>query len=199
MNKTQLTAKTALHNRILTIALLLVLAIAAFFFIRSIVEKRMLLDRGETVTGIVLERDIHRSTSRSPGLMVHKISYEFIPNNTDQKVTQSDFYISKDVYDAHPDGSAISVVYLSNNPAENQPVESVRYMPTMTMNFLYLFLAIIAAIFTTKLVKRFQFKYGIKSPGWSFYLTSVLGFFGAFIIAAIATVVISKLVNLILS
>lgn len=186
--------QTLILKRVLVIGSLVVVAIVAFFLVRSIQEKRTLLRDGEQVMGVVEAKDVNITSSRT-GLTTREINYTFTPKGSKEKVTQDNFYVNKDDYEKYPLGSQIPITYLGGDPSINQPTVSLKHVSSLAMSFIYLFLAIITAIFLGKFVKKFQQKHNIKSPGIPFYLTSLAGFMVAFIIAAMITAMLTWLVN----
>lgn len=199
MTKKQPSKKAVIATRIIIATLALIAALAIFFFVRSIADKRILLDNGEQVTGMVQAHDVDVSVSRSTSLTARKITYSFTPQSSKEEVTKKDFIVSKKEYEKYPTGSQIQITYLPGNPSMNQPSVSLRHIPSLAVPFIYLILVIVVIISCGRLVKNLQVKYKIKSPSWLFYLTSLGGFMVAFFVAAGLTVLISNLVSLILS
>jgi hypothetical protein len=177
----------------------LVAALAIFLFVRSIADKRTLLDNGDQVMGIVRAHDVDVSVSRSTSLTTRKITYSFTPQGSKEEVTKKDFIVSKKEYEKYPTGSQIQITYLPGNPSMSQPSVSLRHIPSLAVPFIYLILVIVVIISCSRLVKSLLVKYKIKSPSWLFYLTSFGGFMVAFFVAAGLTVLIYSLASLILS
>lgn len=187
--------QTLILKRVLIASILAVIAVATFFFVRSILEKQTLLREGEQVMGVVEAKDVNITSSRTTGLTTRDITYSFTPKGSNEKVSQNSFYINRVDYEKYPLGSQIPITYLGGDPSVNQPTVSLKHVSSLAMSFMYLFLAITAAIFLGKFVKKFQQKRNIKSPGVPFYLTSLAGFIVAFAIAAVITMLITWLVN----
>ena len=199
MTKKQPSKKAIIATQIIIATLGLIAALMIFFFIRSITDKRTLLDNGVQVTGVVKAHEVDVHVSRSTSLTTRTVAYSFTPRGSKEKVTKEDFVVSKKEYEQYPEGSQIPITYLPDNPSMNQPSVSLRHIPSQTVPFVYLILAIVMMIFSGKLVKSLNAKYNIKSPSWLFYLTSLGAFIAAFFVAAGLTVLISRLVSLILS
>jgi hypothetical protein len=199
MTKKQPSKKAILSTRIIITTLGLIAALVIFFFVRSIADKRILLDNGVQVTGVVKAHEVDVHVSRSTSLTTRTVAYSFTPHGSKEKVTKEDFVVSKKEYEQYPEGSQISITYLPDNPSMSQPSVSLRHISTRAVPFIYLILAIVVSVAGSKPVKFLQSKYHIKSPSWSFYLTSLGGFITAFFVAAGLTVLISELVSLILS
>jgi hypothetical protein len=199
MTKRQPTKKAIVATRILIATLALIAALVIFFFVRSIVDKRTLLDNGEQVMGIVQTHDVDVSVSRSTSLTTRKITYSFTPQGSKEKVTKKDFIVSKQEYEKYPAGSQMQITYLPDSPSMNQPSVSLRHIPSLAVPFIYLIMVIVVIVSCSKLAKSLQTRHHIKSPSWLFYFTSLGGFMGAFFVAAGLTVLISNLVSLILS
>lgn len=199
MTKKQPSKKAILSTRIIIGTLILIAGLMIFFFVRSIADKRILLDNGVQVTGVVKAHEVDVHVSRSTSLTTRTVAYSFTPHGSKEKVTKEDFVVSKKEYEQYPEGSQIPITYLPDNPSMSQPSVSLRHIPSQTVPFVYLILAIVVSVAGSKPVKFLQSKYHIKSPSWSFYLTSLVGFIAAFFVAAGLTVLISELVSLILS
>lgn len=199
MTKKRPSKKAILSTRIIIATFVLIAALVIFFFVSSIVDKRILLDNGEQVTGTVQAHDMDVTTSRGGSLTKRKITYSFTPHGSNEEVTTKDFSVSRKEYENYPTGSRIQITYLPTNPSMNQPSVSLRHMPSLAVPFMHLFLTIAVLVSCGKLIKNLQTKYGIKSPSWSFYFTSVGGFIVACFGGAGLTVLISSLVSLILS
>lgn len=199
MTKKQSSKKAVLATRIIIATLALAVVLAVFFFVRSLADKRTLLDSGVQVTGTVQAHDMNVSTSRGGSLTTRKITYSFTPQGSKEKVTKEDFSVSKKEYEKYPPGSEIEITYLPGNLSVSQPSVSLRHIPPLAVPFIYLILAIVVIISSNRLMKNLQAKYSIKSPSWLFYLTSLGGFVAGFFAAAGLTVLISRLVSLILS
>ena len=201
MTKSKKSAKknTLILKCVLIIIVILVAAIAGYFFVRTIVDKKTLLDSGEQVVGVVEERDVHLTTARTTSLTSRMISYSFTPAGSTKRITQNDFYVSRGEYEKYSTGSQIAITYLPSDPSFNQPTKSLRHMSSKAEPFVYLILVIVLAIFSSRIVKRIQTKHNIKSPGWPFYLTSLAGFMAAFAVAGLFIIIISWLVTLVLA
>ena len=199
MTKKQPSKKAIISTRIIIATLGLIAVLMIFFFVRSIADKRTLLDNGVQVTGVVKAHEVDVHVSRSTSLTTRTVAYSFTPHGSKEKVTKNDFVVSKKEYEQYPEGGQIPITYLPDNPSMSQPSVSLRHIPTQTVPFIYLILAIVMMIFSGKLVKSLNAKYNIKSPSWLFYLTSLGAFIAAFFVAAGLTVLISRLVSLILS
>lgn len=199
MTKKQPSKKAIIATRIIIATLGLIVALIILFFVRSIADKRTLLDNGVQVTGVVEAHDVDVHVSRSTSLTTRTVTYSYTPHASKEKVTKEDFVVSKKEYEQYPGGSQIPITYLPDNPSMSQPSVSLRHIPSQTVPFIYLILAIVVMISSGKLVKTLNAKYNIKSPSWLFYLTSLGAFMAAFFLAAGLTVLISKLVSLILS
>jgi hypothetical protein len=198
MTKKQPTRKAIISTRIIIATLALIAALVIFFFVRSIADKRTLLDNGEQATGTVQAHDVDVTTSRGGSLTNRKITYSFTPKGSGEKVTKEDFSVSRKEYEKYPTGSQIQITYLPSNPSMNQPSVSLRHMPSLAVPFIYLFLTIAVLVSCSKLIKNLQTKYGIKSPSWSFYFTSLGGFMAACFAAVGLTALVSGLISLIL-
>lgn len=199
MTKKQPTRKAIISTRIIIATLALIATLVIFFFVRSIADKRTLLDNGVQVMGVVETHDVDVHVSRSTSLTTRKITYSFTPYGSTEAVTMKDFVVSKKEYEKYPAGSQVQVTYLPDNPSRSQPSVSLRHISSRAVPFIYLILAIVVIISCSKLVKNLQVKHDIKSPSWLFYLTSLGGFMVAFFAAAGLTVLVSGLVSLILS
>lgn len=199
MTKKQTSKKAIIATRIIIVILALVAVLLIFFFVRSIADKRILLDKGEQVTGVVQAHDVDVHVSRSTSLTTRTVTYSFTPHGSKEKVTKEDFVVSKKEYEQYPGGSQIPITYLPDDPSMSQPSVSLRHIPSQTVPFIYLILAIVVMISSARLVKALNAKYNIKSPSWLFYLTSLGAFMAAFFVAAGLTVLISNMVSVILS
>ncbi|MNQ07665.1 hypothetical protein D3C85_204500 [compost metagenome] len=192
--------KAMVATRIFIAVLILATIVAVFFFVRSIVDKRILIDQGEQVTGIVNTREIDIHTSRSGNMTTRTLSYTFTPKGAQEKVTRDKFNVSQKEYEKYLQDSEIPISYLPDNPSMNAPSVSLRHMHPLSALFVYYLGIFGACLLFAKVGKLLRKKYKIKKePGIPNYFLSV----GVFVVA-VATgmgvaILTSRLVSLLLS
>lgn len=192
--------KAIVATRIFIAVLILATTVAIFFFVRSIVDKRMLIDQGEQVTGTVNAQEIDIHTSRSGSMTTRTLSYTFTPKGSQEKVIRNKFNVSQKEYEKYVQNSEIPITYLPDDPLMNAPSVSLRHMHPLSALFVYYLGIFGACLLFTKVGKLLRKKYKIKKePGISNYFLSV----GVFVVA-VATgmgtaILTSQLISLILS
>jgi hypothetical protein len=199
MTKKQPNKKAIVITRIVYTILTLAAIAAIFFFIRSIVDKRILIDRGEQAIGIVTSLETDNHVSRSGSMTTRTLNYSFTPQGSTREVVEEDFVVSKKEYEKYPQDSQIPITYLAGDSSMSAPTVSLRHMHPQSALFMYLIGISCALILTSKVNGLLRAKYKINKPGLANYLLSTGMFVMAVIIGMGIVVGTSILVSLILS
>jgi hypothetical protein len=154
--------KAVIATRVFIAIFTVIAIVGIFFFARSISEKHTLIHTGEQAVGVVIKQDTDIHTNRSGSFTSRTMSYSFTPEDSKQKITKSEFNVSKKEYENYPQASAIQITYLPSDPSINQPTVSLRHIPVMSVLVIYLIGIFIASYICTKIGKVIRKKYNIK-------------------------------------